>query len=110
MRYLFIVIALVVAVAAALFMVPIKGGSPVLDWAEFKRCLNDAEFCSVFQSDPSKRELYRWRDARGYWQYGNVPPPGVEAEVVTLSEMETLSPDAVRQGKWADDKSLLPEQ
>ncbi len=39
-------------------------------------------------------EVFKWRDEKGRWQYGNQPPPGVKAERVnaTISTVPAYTP------------------
>lgn len=35
--------------------------------------------------------LYRWQDERGVWNYTDIPPPGIEAEVMELEAPTVLN-------------------
>ncbi|MCG8393694.1 MAG: DUF4124 domain-containing protein [Pseudomonadales bacterium] len=104
MRYLLIIIALFIAVLAALFTVPVKDGKPVLDWQHAQQNWQEPDklleqASSSLDSKQGETDMYRWRDARGNWQYGQIPPPGVEAERVTVKAPSTISAEEVRGGK-----------
>ncbi|MGB1465715.1 MAG: DUF4124 domain-containing protein [Alcanivorax nanhaiticus] len=89
MRYFLILIVLAVAVGAALFTVPLEGGKPLLDWRHIERNwqqpdkLIDDGFDGL-TGKPQETTVFRWRDTRGNWQYGQTPPPGVDAEETTV--------------------------
>ncbi|MDX1804690.1 MAG: DUF4124 domain-containing protein [Alcanivorax sp.] len=105
MRYLLIVIVLAVALVAALFMVPVDHGRPLLNWQYAKnhwqqpeQWLDDPK--AVLNSHQSHaRELYRWRDGAGNWQYGQIPPSGVQAEPVTVKAPTTITSEQMRGGQ-----------
>ncbi|WP_374509741.1 DUF4124 domain-containing protein [Niveibacterium sp.] len=50
----------------------------------------------LFAAAPSHAadEVFKWRDEKGRWQYGNQPPPGVKAERVnaTISTVPAYKP------------------
>lgn len=46
---------------------------------------------------PLRAEVYRWTDADGQLQYGDVPPPGVKAERVGRPVDPGLSPEAAQE-------------
>lgn len=108
MKYLFLVIALVAAVVLAALYVPVKDGKPLLDPDQVKALASDPASAlggSISQAPAGEPELYRWRDKRGNWQYGDVPPPGVAAEPVEVKPTKRLSPEAIRQGKLEDSQN-----
>lgn len=43
-------------------------------------------------------EVFKWRDEKGRWQYGNQPPPGVKAERVnaTISTVPAYKPNPIQ--------------
>ena len=97
MKYLLIIVALVVAVLAALMYVPVKDGKPFIDPKVVERLLDNPEQlmespAEVLQSEPVVT-MYRWKDSYGSWQYGDRPPPGVDAEPVTpKAQIQRLEP------------------
>jgi hypothetical protein len=40
---------------------------------------------------PAAAQQYKWKDASGRTQYGDIPPPGVQAERLTRSSVGTVS-------------------
>jgi gas vesicle protein len=40
---------------------------------------------------PATAQQYKWKDASGRTQYGDIPPPGVKAERMTRSTVGTVS-------------------
>ena len=89
MRYFLILLALVVAVIAALFTVPMKNGKPMLDWQHVKENWQEPDKLiedgvEGLAGKSQETTLYRWRDPQGNWQYGQIPPPGVDAEETTI--------------------------
>jgi len=50
----------------------------------------------LFAAAPSSAadDVFKWRDEKGRWQYGNQPPPGVKAERVnaTISTVPAYKP------------------
>lgn len=104
MKYFLLVIALAAAVLAALMYVPMENGQPLLQPDSFRQGINEA---TGLLSDEQENELpamYRWRDASGNWQFGQMPPPGVLAEPMEQKEIRTLSSEAIRQGTSVDSK------
>lgn len=108
MKYLLLVIALMVAVAAAAFFVPVKDGRPLLQWGQVKAVVKNPERVlkhpRVLTGDTQQQgtTLYRWRDSNGNWQYGDVPPTGVDAQPVNVKPARTLTPEEVRKGRMQD--------
>ena len=43
------------------------------------------------QTDANDQKVYRWQDAGGEWHYTDRPPPGVNAEAMTLAEPTRMS-------------------
>ena len=105
MRYLLIIIVLLTVVLAALFTVPLGGGAPLLDWQHVEQNwqqperLLDGEISSWTEENGESAEMYRWRDPQGNWQYGQIPPPGVQAEPFTVKAPDTISAQQMRGGK-----------
>ncbi|MEQ3683021.1 MAG: DUF4124 domain-containing protein [Alcanivorax sp.] len=104
MRFLLIITVLLVAVLAALFIVPLGGGKPLLDWQHVER--NWQQPAKLFDSNVSpwlekkgQTGLYRWRDPDGNWQYGQIPPPGVSVEPITVKAPDTISAEEMRGDK-----------
>lgn len=105
MKYLFLVLALVVAVVLAALYVPVKDGKPLVQWEQVRSLAEDPE--RLVRDGPVRMQreepkLYRWRDKQGNWQYGDIPPSGVDAEPVEVKPAKQLSSEAVRQGKLDD--------
>ncbi len=105
MRFMLIIIALLAMVLAAIFMVPLGGGKPLLDWQYVERHwqqperLLDRRISPWFEENGESVEMYRWRDPQGNWQYGQIPPPGVQAEPFTVKAPETITAEEMRGGK-----------
>lgn len=102
MKYFLLVVALIVAVVLAAMFVPIKDGKTLLDPDALKSAMTDLSGSPMSgeqadESDlPEAGGMYRWRDSSGGWQYGDRPPPGVQAEPVTLSRTQRM--DALPTG------------
>ncbi len=110
MRYLLIIIVLLVVVLAALFTVPLGGGKPLLDWQHVEqnwqqpeRLLN-RKISPWMEENGESAEMYRWRDPQGNWQYGQIPPPGVQAEPFTVKAPDTITAEEMRGGKVPEQK------
>lgn len=73
---------LAVAAAAALFLLPVRDGRPLLDWRE----LAAPALEQLGLPAPERRvTAYRWRDEQGAWHYSTErPPPGTEYETVRV--------------------------
>jgi len=104
MKYFLLLIGLVIAVLAALMFVPAENGRPILDPDSVGQLLSESTSMVV----PGEEEevlpaMYRWRDASGQWQYGQIPPPGVNAEPMEQKDTRTVSPEALRQGALPED-------
>ncbi|MBF5055111.1 hypothetical protein Y5W_00405 [Alcanivorax sp. 521-1] len=51
------------------------------------------------------RRVYRWRDATGSWQYGQIPPPGVDVQTVEVEAPTIISAEEMRgEGSTAQGK------
>ena len=102
MKYFLLVIALAAGVLAALLYVPMENGQPLLQPDSFRQSITEAT--GMLSSEPQDElpAMYRWRDASGSWQFGQVPPPGVVAEPMAQQEIRTMSSEAVRQGTSVD--------
>jgi len=46
---------------------------------------------NVVGNDSTEPKIFRWQDAQGGVHFNNVPPPGIEAEVVDLSPLSVLT-------------------
>ena len=104
MRYFLIIVALIAALLAALFTIPLGGDKPLLNWQHVKENWQQPERLfdkglSPWVRQSGETELYRWRDPEGNWQYGQIPPPGVHAEAVTVKDPKTISAEEMRGGK-----------
>ncbi|MTI53061.1 MAG: DUF4124 domain-containing protein [Alcanivorax sp.] len=52
-----------------------------------------------------EKRMYRWRDATGSWQYGRIPPPGVEVQTVDLKAPSVITAEEMRgEGPPAQEK------
>lgn len=112
MRYLFGITLLVVAVVAALLLVPGDDGRPMLNPDRVQALTHDAVRTvapdrSGWVEQDAAATLYRWRDADGNWQYGDVPPPGIRAEPVEKKEVKTVSGTEPLEGV-APDATMNP--
>lgn len=92
-----LLLALVGALAAPFFL---KGpnGLPLLNYKDFIPTTD-----SVINSVTPKTEtqLYKWKDAKGHWQFGDTPPEGSLAEKMQvktqINEMKTIElPDGFK--------------
>jgi hypothetical protein len=95
MKYLLIVVGLIIVVAAAVYFVPVKDGKTLVEAGTFDRFLKSAGVSSQEASSDGQVTMYRWRDQYGNWRYGDVPPKGVDAEPITVGEVETADPDTM---------------
>lgn len=102
MKYFLLVIALAAAVLAALLYVPMENGQPLLQPDRFRQTISEATGLFAGEQQNELPAMYRWRDASGNWQFGQIPPPGVVAEPMEQKEIRTLSSEAVRQGTSVD--------
>ncbi len=110
--------------------------SALLDSTASLRTVTEAEVIntqaqSSMENAPAEAKIYRWQDEQGGVHFSNVPPPGIEAEVVDLappsvltlyrSEPETGTPSQNETSGGAQDsqsaplaadnaEALLPEQ
>lgn len=98
MKYFLLVIGLFAALIAALIYVPMKNGEPLLKPEKVRQLLNEATGLLATADGDELPAMYRWRDASGNWQFGQVPPAGVVAEPLEKKEVRSLSADEVRQG------------
>lgn len=108
MKYLLLVIALGAAVVLAVLYVPVKDGKPLVEWQQLEKTVKDPSRVmghggrADSQAAPT---MYRWRDSNGNWQYGDVPPSGVDAQPVKVKPAKSLSPEQIRQGSLEDDQN-----
>ena len=100
MRYLLLVIVLVALVVAGALYLPVKDGQPLLAADQLTQLVTGAQAPAPTDS---AAEIYRWRDASGQWQFGQIPPPGVVAEPVAPKQVQTIESERFRQG-------ALPEE
>lgn len=108
MRFGLIITVLLVAVLTALFTVPLGGGKPLLDWQHVERNWQQPEKLfdgkvSPWLGKKDETELYRWRDPGGNWQYGQIPPPGVSVDPITVKAPGTISAEEMRGGKGLEE-------
>lgn len=99
MKYFLLVVALIIALLAALMFVPVDDGKPLLSPSRVKATLEQTgvqmldDHPDGWVDEAALNQWYRWKDARGNWQYGDRPPPGVNAEPVEKKSVRTLSAD-----------------
>jgi len=100
MRYLGIFVVLAGVIAALLFNVPIGHGKPLLDW---QKARDNWTQPAAWLTTPwpggergGEKRMYRWRDATGSWQYGRIPPPGVEVQTVDLKAPTVITAEETR--------------
>jgi len=98
MKYFLLVIGLLAALIAALIYVPMKNGESLLPPEKARQLLNEATGLLATADEDELPAMYRWRDASGNWQFGQMPPVGVVAEPLEKKEVRSLSADEVRQG------------
>jgi len=103
MRYLLVVIGLAVLVVLVAMYAPVKDGQPLLRPEQLQQLVPGAESVPESTLLPAPAEIYRWRDASGAWQFGQVPPPGVQAELVQQKQIQIIESERFRQG-------ALPEE
>lgn len=103
MKYLLIIIGLAVAVGAALMFVPVKDGKTLLSPGQVQQMLESTGAPVPEMAGDDSAEvlptMFRWRDSKGNWQYGDRPPPGVEAEPVEEKSVQTLKDYKPQQDK-----------
>lgn len=110
MKYLLLVIFLAAAVVLAGLYVPLRDGRPLLEGGRLDRVfqsMEDVSGADVPDSVGGQRvpSYYKWRGPNGNWQYGDHPPPGVEAEPVEAGRVQTLTPEEMRGGPPKDSGS-----
>lgn len=106
MRYLGIFVVLAGVVAIMLFNVPIGHGKPLLDWQKARdNWTQPVEWLTTSWPGGGEKRVYRWRDATGNWQYGRIPPPGVEVQTVDLKAPTVITAEEMRgEGPPAQEK------
>lgn len=92
-----LLLAVVGALAAPFFL---KGpnGLPLLNYKDFIPT-KDSMIKSV--TPKTETQLYKWKDAKGHWQFGDTPPEGSNAEQMQvktqINEMKTIElPDGFK--------------
>src|SRR5690554_7919414 len=99
MKYFLLVIGLLAALIAALIYVPMKNGESLLPPEKARQLLNEATGLLATADEDELPAMYRWRDASGNWQFGQMPPVGVVAEPLEKKEVRSLSADEVRRSE-----------
>lgn len=110
MKYLLLVVFLAVAVVLAAWFVPLRDGRPLLEGGRLDRVfqgMEDVSGADIPDSFEGQRapSYYKWRGPNGNWQYGDHPPPGVQAEPVEAGRVQTLTPEEIRGGPRDDSDS-----
>ncbi len=90
--YKLIILALIGALAAP-FILKKSDGTPMMTFAQFmpdaSKSINKLK--SIGKDAP---QLYRWKDAKGHWQYSDTPHESADAEKfqanVTINSMKTI--------------------
>jgi hypothetical protein len=88
-----LLILMVLAALAGPFFLKKPDGTPFLNWRDFipQNPLESVKE-SVVPSPPKK--MYKWKDAKGHWQFGDMPPEGVAAQEMQvktqINEMKTI--------------------
>ncbi len=100
MRYLVTFFVLAGVVAGVLFNVPMGHGKPLLDWQQARDHWNQPTrwLTTAWPGNGHRGEkrMYRWRDATGNWQYGQIPPPGVEVQTVDVKAPTVITAEEMR--------------
>jgi len=73
---------------------------------------------NAIQVEVEQKQLYRWQDENGIWNYSDSPPSGVNAEVMELQSptVMNLNPsiaiadEAVEPAAAGEETSLFPRQ
>lgn len=101
MKYLLLVVFLAVAVVLTGLYLPLRDGRPLLAGDRLDNVFREMETVSGGNIPESLKgqgtpSYYKWRGPNGNWQYGDRPPPGVDAEPVKSGRVQTLTPDEIR--------------
>lgn len=103
MRTLILGVAVLLAVLVVLFTLPLQNGRPLLDRAYLARHWQQPDKLLDLEGLRGNKngatELYRWRDTGGSWQYGQIPPPGVHAERISITAPNTITAEQMRGGE-----------
>ena len=73
-----------------LFVLKSPDGTPWLSLSDFTPDTGSLELTiddltpEITSQTRDEVPMYRWRDARGNWQFSDQPPEGIEAELVTI--------------------------
>jgi hypothetical protein len=118
-----LMIVLLLGGLASLFFINGPAGKPILSLRDFKP---DVEFPdkgelmnqvnamksslagNSGESQPQAPTYYRWQRADGTWQYGDRPPAGVQAELMTADNITVVPPVEVPDRQPA--RQQLPAQ
>jgi hypothetical protein len=102
-----IMIVLMLGGLASLFFINGPAGKPILTLDDFKPDVEIPDTAALMNqvnalksnlggesanSAPAAPTYYRWRDASGNWQYGDRPPTGVQAELMTADNITVVPP------------------
>lgn len=94
----------VVAALAGPFILKKPDGTPFLKWQDFipqdpVKSIKE----SVTPSEPKK--MYKWKDAKGHWQFGDMPPEGVTAvEMQVKTQINAMKTIELPEGFGEDPK------
>lgn len=96
----------VVAALAGPFFLKKPDGTPLLNWRDF---IPKNPIESVIPSEPQK--MYKWKDAKGHWQFGDMPPEGVHAiEMSVKTQINAMKTIELPEGFGEDPKKAQPKE
>ena len=109
MRYPVTLLMLGGVFAVASFTVSLGHGEPLLDWQRMRDHWSQPDqwltSSRLLDGGGAGRRVYRWRDATGSWQYGQIPPPGVDVQTVEVEAPTIISAEEMRgEGSTAQGK------
>lgn len=104
MFYKLIILGLILALAAP-FIMKKPDGTPFMTWEQFMPGSKDV-LNKIKSSTQSDTQLYRWKDAKGHWQYTDTPPENGQGEKIavktTINSMKTIELPEGYQPKKAE--------
>lgn len=106
-----LLLVLVLAVASP-FILKKPDGTPYMDINQFLKPVNSVKE-SVMPTE--SKQLYRWKDEKGNWQYTDHPPsnPGAESFTVkhNINEMKTIDlPEGYKEKPQEKDQRFDPTE
>lgn len=70
---------IVVAAIAGPFFLKKPDGTPLLNWRDFIPKESVQVITAAKETVIPKQKMYKWKDAKGHWQFGDTPPQGADA-------------------------------